>query len=978
MIFRPVSRRHGGIGLPFVQIALLVSLLAVPAIPVSAQETINYASLSGRITDPQGAVVGGARVTARQTETNIAREAVTGSEGRFRFPYLRLGPYEITVRQSGFAETTRRLDLTVGSAFDLAISLRLESVAESVTVTGAATVLESARSQIAGTVSRTEVANLPLNGRNFLDIALLVPGVSPTNVGGTQLFAETSAVPGTGLSIGSQRNFSNNFIVDGLSANDDAAGLSGMPYGVDAVDQFQVVTSGGQAEFGRALGGYVNVVTRSGTNAARGDLYGYFRDDKFNAENPLLVQQGSTITKLPMSQQQYGGSLGGPVSKNRTFFFANAEQRLLDQTGLATILDPNVAIVNARLAAVGYPGSRVATGIYPNPVHSVNVLGKIDHQFNGSDHFSVRYSLYDVTSSNSRGAGALNAPSASAGLDNQDQTVAFSNTLTLSPTTVNETRAQFAYGDLLAPPTDPVGPAVSIAGVASFGTLSGSPTGRLNKMYQVVNNLSHQAGAHALRAGVDFLYNDDKITYPRSVRGAYTFSSLANFLTGTYNNAGFTQTFGESVVLQTNANFGLYAQDEWRASSTLTLNAGLRYDLQFLETISTDTNNVSPRVGFAWTPFAARNTIVRGSAGLFYDRVPLRALANALLSAGNTTDLANLRQIGVSLSPTQAGAPVFPNILSGVVPTVTLVNLTTMDAGMENAYSTQASVEVERQLGRSQHRQRRLSVRPRQQSDHVRQSERAVVRGVGHQQRMPAEPELREQQPVLAGGGLELSWPACVVRPAAGGVGLLPGQLHAVEVDEQRRREFLQLSDRSLRSVEGLGPVGRRPAPSVRVHRRRQYVDGPGAGRVGDAQPRVSAEQHAAGVLGAAVQHHVGRDDDPGHGGAADRRRRVHPAQRGNRQRLLQHEPARQPLVQGRRTCASRGTGRGVQPDQSNQQPDEEHELRCGRLSDESLADVQPDHGRRGSPDVAVRRAREVLTDAVDSDEVSPGADDGQ
>ena len=111
-----------------------------------------------------------------------------------------------------------------------------------------------------------------------------------------------------------------------------------------------------------------------------------------------------------MSQKQYGGSLGGPITRDRTFFFANAEQRLLDQTGLATIMDPNVAIVNARLAAVGYPGSRVSTGIYPNPVHSVNVLGKIDHQFRANDHFSVRYSLYDVTSSNSRGAGALNAP----------------------------------------------------------------------------------------------------------------------------------------------------------------------------------------------------------------------------------------------------------------------------------------------------------------------------------------------------------------------------------------------------------------------------------------------------------------------------------------------------------------------------------------------------------------------------------------
>ena len=692
MAFLHAAWRRGARRPPGLSLGIVV-LAAAFAPVVCAQETVNYASVSGRVTDPQGAVVPGAAVTARQVETNIARDTVTDAEGRFRFPYLRLGPYEIVVRLQGFADATRRLNLTVGAAFDLPIALAIEGVDTTVSVSGTATVLEAARSQIAGTISQIELDSLPLNGRNFLDIALLVPGVSPTNVGGTQLFAETSAVPGAGLSIGSQRNFSNNFIVDGLSANDDAAGLSGMPYGVSAVDQFQVVTSGGQAELGRALGGYVNVVTRSGTNASRGDLYGYFRDDAFNGRNAL------SGTKLPMSQKQYGGSLGGPIAKDRTFFFANAEQRLLDQTGLATISDANVAIVNARLSAVDYPGSPVVTGIYPNPVHSVNVLGKIDHQVNGNDHLSLRYSLYDVNSGNSRGAGALNAPSASAGLDNRDQTIAVSNTLTLSPTTVNETRAQFAYSDLLAPPTDPIGPAVSIAGVASFGTASGSPTGRLNKMYQVVNNLSQQAGAHALRAGVDFLYNDDVITYPRSVRGAYTFSSLANFLTGVYNNAGFTQTFGDSQVQQGNANVGVYAQDEWRATSSLTLNLGLRYDVQFLETINTDSDNISPRVGFAWTPFASRNTIVRGSAGLFYDRVPLRAVANALLSAGNATDLANLRQIGVSLSPTQAGAPTFPNILSGIVPSVTLANLTTMDREMQNASSRQASVEIERQLG---------------------------------------------------------------------------------------------------------------------------------------------------------------------------------------------------------------------------------------------------------------------------------------
>jgi hypothetical protein len=306
-----------------------------------------------------------------------------------------------------------------------------------------------------------------------------------------------------------------------------------------------------------------------------------------------------------------------------------------------------------------------------------------------------------VLSRNSRGAGALNAPTASSGLDNRDQSIAFSSTLTLSDRTVNETRVQFAQGDLKALPADPIGPNVSIAGVASFGTLSGSPQGRFNRMFQAVSNLSHQAGAHALRAGIDFIHNDDRITFPRAFRGAYTFSSLANFLSGTYNTSGFTQTFGDTVVTQSNPNVGVYVQDEWKVSPAVTVNAGLRYDLQFLETINTDTNNVSPRLGVAWTPTPSRRTVVRGSAGLFYDRVPLRALANALLSAGNTTDLGQLRQIGISLSPTQAGAPVFPHILTAAVPSLTLVNLTTMDRNLQNAHSTQASLEVEQQVGQT-------------------------------------------------------------------------------------------------------------------------------------------------------------------------------------------------------------------------------------------------------------------------------------
>src|SRR5215831_11209745 len=434
---RPVFLRS-----PVCLVPAIVCALFLVSAQALAQETINSASVSGRVTDPQGAVVPGAPVVARHMTTGSQSETVTDSQGRFRFPYLKVGPYEVTVHLQGFSAPTRKLTLTVGSAFDIAVALSVEKLEASVTVTGDATDLEAARSQIAATVTQAEVQALPMNGRQFLDLALLVPGVSPTNTASSQLFAETSAVPGQGVSVGSQRNFSNNFIVDGLSANDDAAGLSGIPYGVDAVEQVQVVTSGGQAELGRALGGYINVVTKSGTNSPHGELYGYVRDDAFNAPNAL------TGTTLPMSQKQYGGSIGGPVTKNRTFYFANVEQRRLDQSGLVTIPAATATTINARLAAAGYPGSLVTTGVYSNPVNSTNVFGRLDHQLSGADLFTLRYSEYDVASSNSRGAGGTSTPSASAGLDNGDRTVSAANTWTWSPRTVNETRAQFTYSDL--------------------------------------------------------------------------------------------------------------------------------------------------------------------------------------------------------------------------------------------------------------------------------------------------------------------------------------------------------------------------------------------------------------------------------------------------------------------------------------------------------------------------------------------------
>jgi hypothetical protein len=666
--------------------------LLLAASPAAAQQSIEFGSITGLVLDQTGAPLADADVSAHHLATDVIVSARSDGGGRFRLSSLRVGAYELLVRYAGFRDASRTLQVNAGAAFDVTVSLLVSGIDTQLTVTAAETAIDTARTQIAATVSTPEIRALPLNGRNFLELALLAPGISAANVNSSQLFAETSAVPGISLSVNSQRNLSNNFIVDGLSANDDAAGLSGMAFSVDAIEQLQVVTSGGQAELGRALGGYVNVVTRSGTNRLQGEGYYYGRDDRLNARHPL------SGIRLPMRQHQYGGSIGGPLVASHTFFFGNVEQKRLDQAGLVTIAPEAVRVINAVLDARGYPGPRVTTGPYLSPMDSTNVLAKVTRAASGRDQFAVRYSMYAVTSANARGAGALNAPSASSNLDNRDQAIAVTNTLTIGSRTVLESRGQVSHGALEALPSDPVGPAVTIAGVASFGTLSNSPTGRVGTLIQVVHSLSYQAGAHALRAGVDVLHNRTRITFPRARRGSYAFASLSEFAIGRYNTAGFTQTFGADELTQTNPNVGLYAQDEWHVRPGLTLNLGVRYDLQFLDSIETDIDNVAPRAGVAWAGESQR-LVLRGSAGLFFDRVPLRAVANALLSAGNTTDLTRLRQVNVTLSPNQAAAPVFPDVLGTAVPSVTLPNLTTIDRHLRNAYSQQLAIEVEQRLG---------------------------------------------------------------------------------------------------------------------------------------------------------------------------------------------------------------------------------------------------------------------------------------
>jgi carboxypeptidase family protein len=681
--------RCGG-WLPAMCLAASCLSFIVPA-PLAAQ-TVAAASVTGTVRDSSEALVPGATIELRNHDTGQLQQTVSDARGRFRFPYVPVGQYHLSVVLDGFTTANANLLLAVGDAVDLPMTLKPAAVTEAVQVEAPAPLVEARRTQVSSAISPQEMDTLPLNGRNYLDLATLAPNVSRTNLRTSDRFAETSAVPGTGISIAGQRNLGNTFVVDGLSANDDAADLAGTFFSEEVIREFAVITSGGVAEFGRASSGTISIVTQSGTNTARGRAYEFLRDDVFDASSPLSTRRdpssGKPITD-PLTQNQFGLSGGGPVVSNRTFWFANAERTVLDRTGIVTIAPASVAAIDANLDAIGYRGPRVATGDYPTGYRTTNIFGRLDHQPTGGSQLQLRYSLYDVSSRNARTTGALNDVSRGAALTDTDQTIAGTFLTAVSSGTINEARAQYTRSRLGAPVNDSIGPAVTINGVASFGTSTSSPTARNLDLLEAVDTLTVQRGAHLVKVGADLLYNRVTITFPGALQGVYTFASLPVFLAGTYST--YQQAFGATSQFQSNPNLGVFAQDEWRPRSDLTIHAGLRYDLQWLPApIAVDANNVSPRVGIALAPGDGR-TVVRGSAGIYFDRIPLRATSNALQRDGTKYQVAQL-------SFGQANAPRFPDVLPSF-PAGLLISTTTINPAIPSGFSRQAAAEAERAFG---------------------------------------------------------------------------------------------------------------------------------------------------------------------------------------------------------------------------------------------------------------------------------------
>ncbi len=644
-------------------------------------QTVSSASVTGIVRDASEAVVPGAAVTIRNHDTNQVWSTVSDERGRFRLLYLPVGDYHLSVQLPGFTVANANLSLQVGDQVDVPIVLK-PALAESVQVQAETPLVEARRTEVASTITPKEVDTLPLNGRNYLDLAQLAPNVSRTNLRSTDRFAETSAIASTGVSIGGQRNLNNNFVVDGLSANDDAADLAGISLSQDVVREFEVITSGGGAEFGRAAAGTISVVTQSGTNENTGRAYEFFRDDVFDAKNPLAVR------KDPLKQNQFGLSFGGPIVKDRTFWFGNVERTLRDTTSIVTISTPSVAAIDTALDAVGYRGPRVTTGNYTTGYATTNAFARVDHQA-GMSRLQVRYNLYDVNSPNARNIGGLNDVSRGQSLDDVDHTVASNLMTVFGSGLVNEARMQYTRSRLGSAVNDAIGPAVTISGVAAFGNWTSSPTARDADVVEAIDTVTIERGTHLLKAGGDALYNHVAITFPGPFVGSYTFSSLANFQRGVYTQ--FQQAFGQTSLSQSNPNLGLFVQDEWRIRSDLTVDGGLRYDVQWLPApVNPDLNNVSPRAGIAFAPGDGR-TVYRASAGVYFDRVPLRATSNAIQRDGTIYKTA-------VVSFGQPGAPAWPAVLPAFPPNV-VVSINTINPNVQAQRSEQAAVQVERAIG---------------------------------------------------------------------------------------------------------------------------------------------------------------------------------------------------------------------------------------------------------------------------------------
>ncbi len=716
------------------------------------------------MSDPSGAVLAGAKVTLLNLQTNASRNFVTGPDGFYVFFALPAGKYRLTAAAAKFAAHASEVSLESSETKVVNLTLPLPQQAIHVEVRGAPEgALDIGDAQISTTLTRREVENLPTIGRNEIGLVSLAPGVVPTNnPRGGSTFG--GGLPGYVIAIGVQsglisanggRATASSVQLDYTDANDWEAG--GFAPGLQAISpdflqEFELLTGNFSAEYNVKSNAQIIMVTKSGTNHWHGDAYDLARNQLFNARD-YFDRTGKASQD---NQNIYGFTLGGPVRKDRTFVFAGYEGRktrgaaatnvvtLPTETARARATDPIIVnLMQEFLPLPTAPTSNPDLGTravqIPSPVDNYQYILKVDQRLSDSHSVSARY-LQGAASFIAR----FPADNLLPGFDADDRfrfrNINLADTYIFSARTANDLRFGYGYASAVASPQNGLStPRFQILGLVNFGALDRLPTARVFNVYQLSDILSRVEGSHILRLGGDLrLIHDDSISEP-DIRGLYTFPNLNAFLAA--QPSSWVQLFGSTRRLFRTALYGLFAEDDWKVAKSLTLNLGLRWDIQGPlsevhgqssvldpaapgsigvagpgplgsfhiggDAIRANLGNLAPRFGFAWNPGGGR-FVLRGGYGIYWDSLTFAALAAARFSPPfNYT----FRLTGAQIT----GANSFDNLINGTAPILaqaaaavggfdSLANfgdVSSLAAHLSNPYVQQFSLGVEYVFGAS-------------------------------------------------------------------------------------------------------------------------------------------------------------------------------------------------------------------------------------------------------------------------------------
>ena len=687
----------------FRTLSAAILLGAVMLAPRAAYaQTAATGTVEGVVTDTTGAVLPGVAVVVRNVETNISREVVTDESGRYRASALQPGTYEVAATLAGFtAQPIGNVAVLVGQTQPVDIRMQPAGVAEAVTVTGETPVVDTRRTDVSNVVGEQAIENLPINGRRWENFVLLSPGV--TNDGNFGL------VSYRGIS-----GLYNNNTVDGADNNQaffsEARGRTRTSYSISqaAIKEFQVGISNFSAELGRAAGGTVNAVTRSGTNTVRGEAFYFLRHDKFMRKDPF------TPFKPDEKRQQFGASAGGPLRRDRAFYFVNVDQQLRNfpyfvRPSQASFLpsDGSVpATCTARGCAATVAFYNSLSTFFPREGNNRILLGKVDYSLNAANNLTVQYNLHRWDSpSGVQTQPVVSVAESANGKDIVKTDFAlFTLNTVLSSKWLNEARVQIGRDFEAQTPNAP-GPSTTVSGGISIGMPNFLPRPKYPNewRYQVIDNVSWYAGPHSFKAGVDLNYVREDLVNLFQGGGVYGYPSLNNIaldcpigatgctptLTGAANDLRHYSTYSQAFDLRgsgfqgdvffTTTDYNAFIQDNWRVNNQVTLNLGLRYEYQQLPQpgdtsvrgvksggnpaypatvrFNQDKNNWGPRAGFTFDVGGRHTTIVRGGYGLYHGRTSNSAVSSALTN--NAVTLATY-----SMTPTSPGAPQYPNVFS--------------------------------------------------------------------------------------------------------------------------------------------------------------------------------------------------------------------------------------------------------------------------------------------------------------------------